>query len=174
MLFGQLLRSVPAKRIVANHRDPLGLLSKLLDDGDLLLGEEFGPVLINADLCSDCSSRPLVVTREHDDALDALGVQLLDRVASTRTNLVGNGNDADEPIRCPDEYDRFSPILEVRHGLVHEIEILAVFAGLDRDRNTTVGCNVVVSEVESEFLEELWLSDVVLLTVESARHPPCQ
>ena len=69
-----------------------------------------------------------------------------------------------------DEHDRLDVGLELGDCLVHEIEVLAVFARLYGDCYPAIGGNMVVGEIEAEVFEEFRLANVVLLPVDSARH----
>ena len=80
---------------VADHRDAPNRSSQTLHRCDLVLGQQLGVELVDADRRGDRLRRSLAVTGQHHDGLDALTAQLGDRVASCRARPIGHGDDAD-------------------------------------------------------------------------------
>src|SRR5699024_10822894 len=80
---------------VADHRDGEAFALELLDDGELVLGQQLGADLVHPDLGGDRLGDPPVVTGEHDDLLHAVRVEPGDHLLRIGADPVGDGDHAD-------------------------------------------------------------------------------
>ena len=90
---------------VARHGDDAALVSQALDHRGLVLGEDLGDHLVDAQLAADGFGRGLAVAREHHDA-DARRLQRLQRLRRRGLDGVGNGHEAGQLAVHADEDDR--------------------------------------------------------------------
>ena len=112
---------------VADHGDGPVLRDQILDRPDLVLGQQLGMDLVDADLARDRLGGRPVVAGQHDQVLDPARPQIADHARSLRPHRIGHRDQAADVPLVADHHDRPTGLLERRGPIDHLAGLLAAF-----------------------------------------------
>ena len=114
---------------VPDHRDGRILRHQLFDGGDLILGQELGPHLVDTDFGSHCSCRGRVVAGEHHDLFDTLCVQTRDSALGIWPDPVPQFENAADAVGITDRHQRAARAFDLIAQISRNIPAKALFLG---------------------------------------------
>jgi hypothetical protein len=112
---------------VTDHGDRAVLRDQFLDRPDLVLGQELGMDLIDADLARDRLGGRPIVAGQHDQMLDAARPDVADHPRCLWPHRIRHRDQAADPPLVADHHDRVTALFERLGLLGHVAAVLAPF-----------------------------------------------
>ena len=112
---------------VTDHGDATVLRDEFLDGPDLVLGQELGMDLVDANLAPDRLGGRPIVAGQHDQVLDTALPELADHARRLRTHRIRHRDQAADPPLIADHHDRVTALFERLCPLGHLAAVLAAF-----------------------------------------------